>query len=681
MRKILLVNDDGIDSDGIVRLAKAAVEFGEVYVVAPDGQRSAVSHSITLRHSFDAWEVEFPVPGVKAYACDGTPADCARVGILNLVPGKPDNVFSGINYGYNCATDLQYSATAGAAFEAAFQGIPTIAFSEEGTKLHEGTDKYLSEVMAALIDKSLDKKHIWNVNFPARADGILWNRTVADEHFYLDRYAMTEATPGRFTFMVDGILQNYASEGTDMKALLDGYVSVGVAHNIHQIIRANQGNYKIMNTNKKYSIWLALIFVMTAVAVCACSKKGALSVSDNSVSASDNQANTGPTFEIDWNAEAVHALPDDWDKIDEQYMQLINVRDNIYMNDDERFTELTVSLNNIVNSGTISGTLVVATDHEIIFASGTGAYDIYGNMVSMDTTYGIGSINKTFTSACIMKLMEEGRLSLDDTIDMYFPDYKYGNKITIYDLLHMCSGLKGIGLSKGPETTREDRYNMVKYGEYYDDYFFYNCIYPSELDFEPGTDMRYCNTNYFLLANIIEIVSGQSYGEYVTANIIDPLNLDHTSLGCVKDITSQTENMDPDFTPDYMATMEKTLKGYGAMHSTPLDILMFDRALFNNKLFSDEATLDTMLEMKYDYGCGWISESSKLCHYHQGDEPSTTMNVYHDGSVYCFRASNCVLNVNGERVYIIWCNSSSRDLDVLIYDACQTYVEGIAAGE
>ena len=131
MRKILITNDDGIKSDGIVRLARAAKELGEVWVVAPDSQRSAMSHSVTLRHSIEAWKVDFPVPGVYAYACDGKPADCVRIGVLNIVPGKPDHVFSGINYGYNVATDLQYSATAGAAFEAAFQKIHTIAFSED----------------------------------------------------------------------------------------------------------------------------------------------------------------------------------------------------------------------------------------------------------------------------------------------------------------------------------------------------------------------------------------------------------------------------------------------------------------------------------------------------------------------------------------------------------------------
>ena len=86
MKKILITNDDGIDSDGLIRLAKVAMEFGEVWVVAPHSQRSAMSHSITLRHSIEAWEVDFPVPGIRAYACDGTPADCVRIGVLNIVP-------------------------------------------------------------------------------------------------------------------------------------------------------------------------------------------------------------------------------------------------------------------------------------------------------------------------------------------------------------------------------------------------------------------------------------------------------------------------------------------------------------------------------------------------------------------------------------------------------------------
>lgn len=236
MRKILITNDDGIDSDGIVRLAKAAIEFGEVWVVAPDSQRSAMSHSITLRHSIEAWKVDFPVPEVHAYACDGKPADCVRIGALNIVPGKPDHVFSGINYGYNVASDLQYSATAGAAFEAAFQKIHTIAFSEDACEIHEVTDRYLKEIIAELLEKSLGINQIWNVNFPgcrsAECNGILRDRQVSTGVFYEDQYMETKVSEGRISYMVEGIRNYNASEGTDLKAILDNCVSIGIATNI-----------------------------------------------------------------------------------------------------------------------------------------------------------------------------------------------------------------------------------------------------------------------------------------------------------------------------------------------------------------------------------------------------------------------------------------------------------------
>lgn len=236
MRKILITNDDGIHSDGIVRLAKMAVEFGEVWVVAPESQRSAASHSVTLRHSIEAWEVDFPVEGVHAYACSGQPADCVRIGVLNIVPGKPDHVFSGINFGYNVASDLQYSATAGAAFEAAFQKIHTIAFSEDACELHEVTDRYLREIAISLLDKPLGINQIWNVNFPgcrlAECGGILWERTVSTDDFYKDRYNETVVSEGRISYMVEGIRNYHASEGTDLRAILDNYVSVGVVTNI-----------------------------------------------------------------------------------------------------------------------------------------------------------------------------------------------------------------------------------------------------------------------------------------------------------------------------------------------------------------------------------------------------------------------------------------------------------------
>ena len=145
--KILITNDDGITSDGIIRLARTARKFGDVLVVAPEKQRSAASHSITLHAHVDIVPHDFPVEGVTAWSCSGTPADCIRVGHRYLYNGETDLALSGINHGYNVATDIQYSATAGAAFEASFQGLHGITLSEGPGGSHEVTDAYLEDIL------------------------------------------------------------------------------------------------------------------------------------------------------------------------------------------------------------------------------------------------------------------------------------------------------------------------------------------------------------------------------------------------------------------------------------------------------------------------------------------------------------------------------------------------------
>lgn len=237
-KKILIVNDDGIDSDGIKRLAKAALAFGDVWVVAPDGQRSAVSHSISLRNPIDVYPCNFSVDGVKAYKVTGTPADCVRLGILNLIENGPDIVLSGINYGYNCATDIQYSATAGAAFEATFHNVPAIALSEGIGDCHEVTDYYLDRILRELMKKEFVPGQIWNVNFPScklyQCNGVLTDRTVSRSAFYKDQYKKTEAVLDHngTQYRVDGIYQEIAEGGTDLRAVICNYVSIGTVKNI-----------------------------------------------------------------------------------------------------------------------------------------------------------------------------------------------------------------------------------------------------------------------------------------------------------------------------------------------------------------------------------------------------------------------------------------------------------------
>ena len=125
-RRILITNDDGIGADGLRKLAEIARGFGEVTIVAPDTQRSASSHHCVFNRPLTLKAFSFGLRGVEAFTLDGTPADCARVGIFAGSDRKPDLVLSGINHGYNISSDIQYSGTVGAALEAAFLGVRAI---------------------------------------------------------------------------------------------------------------------------------------------------------------------------------------------------------------------------------------------------------------------------------------------------------------------------------------------------------------------------------------------------------------------------------------------------------------------------------------------------------------------------------------------------------------------------
>ncbi len=235
--KILITNDDGITSEGIIRLARTARKFGDVLVVAPEKQRSAASHSITLHSHVDIVPHDFRVEGVKAWSCSGTPADCVRVGHRYLYKGETDLVLSGINHGYNVATDIQYSATAGAAFEASFQGIHGIALSEGPGGCHEVTDAYLEDVLRELLPQKLPVHEIWNVNFPdcplSDFQGILRGRTVSCCNPFDDDYILSERLEngGERIVIADSVTKE-AEEGSDFHAVLHRCLSIGTVKNI-----------------------------------------------------------------------------------------------------------------------------------------------------------------------------------------------------------------------------------------------------------------------------------------------------------------------------------------------------------------------------------------------------------------------------------------------------------------
>jgi 5'-nucleotidase len=161
---IMVTNDDGIHAPGIRALAEAMQELGRVTVVAPDRERSAAGHSLTLHSPLRVFELH-----ERWYAVDGTPTDCVNMGIHNLLPEAPDLVVSGINHGPNLGDDVTYSGTVAAAMEANLMGIPAIAFSLATFNRSDNfTDAARMAVRVArqVIANGLPSDTFLNVNFP-----------------------------------------------------------------------------------------------------------------------------------------------------------------------------------------------------------------------------------------------------------------------------------------------------------------------------------------------------------------------------------------------------------------------------------------------------------------------------------------------------------------------------------
>ena len=124
VKRILIVNDDGIEAEGLRKLAEAAVRVGQVWLAAPSNQCSAMSQKISVFDRISVVPHEYPVPVEAAWSVVGTPVDCVKVALNSLLPIVPDLVISGINNGFNTGFDIAYSGTVGAAMEALMQGIP-----------------------------------------------------------------------------------------------------------------------------------------------------------------------------------------------------------------------------------------------------------------------------------------------------------------------------------------------------------------------------------------------------------------------------------------------------------------------------------------------------------------------------------------------------------------------------
>ncbi len=161
--RILVTNDDGLNSAGLKILVDFALNFGEVICIAPIEEQSGKSHCIVIKEPFKVVQYDDIVDGVKTYGVSSTPADCVRVAQYYLME-EFDIVFSGINNGYNLGEDILYSGTIGAASEAVLCGKKAIAFSTARNSYDNTIDEF-SKVFKLIDEKQLlDIHDLWNIN-------------------------------------------------------------------------------------------------------------------------------------------------------------------------------------------------------------------------------------------------------------------------------------------------------------------------------------------------------------------------------------------------------------------------------------------------------------------------------------------------------------------------------------
>lgn len=228
---IFVTNDDSIHAKGIASLVETARRFGDVVVIAPDSAQSGMGHAITLNDPLRLAEVNI-WDGIKSYSCSGTPVDCVKLGIYDILHRKPDLLLSGINHGSNAATNVLYSGTMSAAVEGALEGIPSIGFSycdfDENADFTLAQDA-ASKLIPNVLKNGLPQGLCLNVNIPkvAHADykGI---HVCRQAHAYWeDRFDKRSDQFGRTYYWLTGdYKEQVPADDTDLHFLNEGYATV-----------------------------------------------------------------------------------------------------------------------------------------------------------------------------------------------------------------------------------------------------------------------------------------------------------------------------------------------------------------------------------------------------------------------------------------------------------------------
>jgi len=227
---ILVTNDDGVQSKGIKSLIEAVKPLGEIVVIAPDSARSGMSSAITvyvpLRVSLLEQEENLTV-----YACNGTPVDCVKLAINEILDRKPDLIISGINHGSNSSICVVYSGTMGAALEGCIGGIPSLGVSlTDHAKDADFSDaqKYSRILAEKILKEGLPESVCLNVNIPNRTDIKGMKICTQTKGRWIAEFMKSKDALSQDVYWMTGVFENHNpnDENTDEWALANGYVSI-----------------------------------------------------------------------------------------------------------------------------------------------------------------------------------------------------------------------------------------------------------------------------------------------------------------------------------------------------------------------------------------------------------------------------------------------------------------------
>ena len=309
---------------------------------------------------------------------------------------------------------------------------------------------------------------------------------------------------------------------------------------------------------------------------------------------------------------------------------------------DKKYQEFAERADGYLKDTGFQGAVLVGRGKKIVFAKGYGVCDEKAEApgdfpIGINTTFEAGSISKQMTAAAAMQLVQAGKLSVDDKLSKFFPDFPVGDKITVEMLLNMRSGLTD-HINAAEDFFPKNIYRRIEVKqmacEPVEENIVLEYLNAAPLLAEPDSTYFYCNTNYFLLARIIEQVSGMPFGEYMQKNIFDRCGMNRTNLEFQK-----TEARGYDYKGRYYSIPAALAVGCGDVNSSATDLFKWN-VLFTGGKVVKKKTFKKMIDSE-SYGYGLYCHEGSIFHTGVTNVFNSYDGFYFDDKLSIIVLSNC----------------------------------------